>query len=99
MTMDATVNDLEWLFHHTPANLIVVSYDVWKEESTEISVTVGRAARRLNRMEKIWDVLYMNYGAIFAKTTRFSAVAEKLSIGGDGPHRFICCDCDIRESR
>ena len=99
MTMDATVNDLEWLFHHTLANLIVVSYDVWKEQSTEIPVTVGRAARRLNKMKVIWDVLWMKYGAIFAKTTRISAVAEKLSIGGEGPHRFMCCECHIKRSR
>ena len=41
----------------------------------------------------------MPYGAIFAKTSRISSFREKLHIGGDGPHRFICCDFDIRESR
>ena len=32
-----------------------VSYDVWLEESADIPVTVGRAARRLNKMKVIWE--------------------------------------------
>ena len=98
-TVDVTVDDLESFFFYTPANIVVVSYDVWLEESADIPVKVGRAVKRLNKLEVLWDVLWMRYGAIFAKTTRISAVAEKLSIGGEGPHRFMCCECHIKRSR
>ena len=98
-TVDVTVDDLESLFFYTIANIVVVSYDVWMEESAGIPVKVGRAVKRLNKLEVLWDVLWMRYGAIFAKTTRISAVAEKLSIGGEGPHRFMCCECHIKRSR
>ena len=99
VTTDATVDDFEWLFSKTPANLVVVSYDLWEEESHEISKKVRRAVGRLNKVKKVWDSLRMPYGSIFAKSSRISSISEKLIIGGDGPHRFICCDFDIRESR
>ena len=101
MTTDATVDDIEWLFSKTPANLVVVSYDLWEEESHEISKKVRRAVGKLNKVHgrKVWDSLRMPYGSIFAKSSRISSITEKLIIGGDGPHRFICCDFLIRESR
>ncbi len=99
MTEDATEEDITWLFSTTPANLVVVSYDIWEDESFEIVTTVRRAVARLNTTRKVWDSLRMPYGAFFAKTSRFSSIEEKLIIGGDGPHRFILCDFEIKDSR
>ena len=99
VTTEATEEDITWMFYTTPANLVVVSYDIWEDESRDISTTVRKAVGRLNRGHTVWDTLRMPYGAICAKTSRISSFREKLHIGGDGPHRFICCDFDIRESR
>ena len=98
-TVDVTVDDLESLFFYTLANIVVVCDDVWMEESASIPVKVGGAVKRLNKLEVLWDVLWMRYGAIFAKTTRISSISEKLSIGGEGPRRFMCCECHIKRSR
>jgi len=99
VTKDATEEDITWLFSNTPANLVVVSYDIWEDESRDIATTVRKAVERLNKGKTVWDTLRLPYGAICAKTSRISSFRETLHIGGDGPHRFICCDFDIRESR
>ena len=99
MTTDATEEDITWLFSTTPANLVVVSYDVWEDECDKIAKKVRRAVAILNKVRVVWDPLLLSYGAIYAKTSRFRSFGEKVSIGGDGPHRFICCDFNIRESR
>ena len=95
---DVSVDDLQWLFQATPANVVVVSYDVWREDNPSISFKLETAVERLNQAERLWEMLVMSHGAIVAKTTRISAVAEELSIGGDGPHRFICCEYHITQS-
>jgi len=40
----------------------------------------------------------MRHGAICARTSRISTVVEKLTIG-EGPHRFMCCESNIKGSR
>ena len=40
----------------------------------------------------------MRLVAIVARATRISRIAEKLKIG-EGPHRFMCCECHIKGSR
>jgi len=98
VTIEAAEDDLQWILLTTPADLVVVSYDNL-EEASAISARLRGAVRRVNQNRLIWELLRTQYGMVLAKTQRVGNITEKLQIGGDGPHRFICCDLYIRDSR
>ena len=91
------MDDLALLLSKTLANIVVVSFDDWTEEDPSTPIKVEEAVQTLNGEDKLWDAFWIPPFAIVAKTTRISAVAEKVQIDG-GPHKFIWCECHIIES-
>ena len=81
----------------TRANIVVVSYDEWKDTSSNTRETMIGAWQRFNRGGTMWNALWMRPGAVFVKTARISTVAEKLRINS-GPHRCTVVECLIRET-
>ena len=53
---EATVENLVWLLSATPANIVVVSYDVWMDDAVDnayqVASTVNEAVERLNKKEE-----------------------------------------------
>ena len=80
--------NLAWLFSKTPANIVVISFDDWTEEKPSTPGMVEEAVQILNGEVSLWDAFWIPHFAIVAKTTRISAVAEKVQID-EGPHKFI----------
>ena len=100
VTTDVTLADMVSLFSTTPANIVVVSYDAWMEELPSITSKLRKAVASLDtrEQENRWDAFLMRHAAICTQTSRISTVVEKLTIG-EGPHRFMCCECHIKGSR
>ena len=95
---EATVDDLQWLFSQTLANIVVVSYQDWSKWQA-VERTLEQAVHRLNGGEgPQWHELWLRPGAIFGKTSRISSVEEGLRIA-IGHHRFISVKCQVRKSR
>ena len=94
---EATVDDLQWLFSQTPANIVVVSYqDLSKWQAVER--TLEQAVHRLNGGEgPQWHELWLRPGAIFGKTSRISSIEEGMRIA-KGPHRFMTVKCQVKLS-
>ena len=98
VTAEATVDDLECLFSHTPANIVVVSYQDWKDKCHTVERTLEQAVHRLNGGEgPQWHELWLRPGAIFGKTSRISSVEEGVRIA-KGHHRFISVKCQVEKS-
>ena len=52
VTTDVTLKDLEWLLFHTPAQIVVISYDVRMDGPQTIPAKVGKAVENLNSKEE-----------------------------------------------
>ncbi len=76
VTREAAVADLKYLFGHTPGNIVIVSYDEWGDESTQIEAAVHRAVEELNKEEERRTALWGDMWCV---------------IGEDGAHRQ-CAD-------
>ena len=37
VTKDVAVEDLVWLLRRTPANIVVINFDVWAEDNTSLA--------------------------------------------------------------
>ena len=48
VTAEATVDDIERLFSHTLANIVVVSYQDWKDKGHTVERTMEQSVHRLN---------------------------------------------------
>ena len=94
---EATVDDLQWLFSQTPANIVVVSYQDWSKWQA-VERTLEQAVHRLNGGEgPQWHELWLRPGAIFGKTSRISSVEEGMRIA-KGHHRFMTVKCQVKLS-
>ena len=94
---EATLEDLVRLLSATPANIVVVSYDVWLDDHYQIASALNKAVKELTRDEELWQAVWSIFGAALGKTTRVAGVHWKLKID-EGPHRSLCCEVRIRNS-
>ena len=98
VTAEATVDDLERVFSHTLANIVVVSYQDWKDKCHTVERALEQAVHRLHGGEgPQWHELWLRPGAIFGKTSRISSVEEGMRIA-KGPHRFMTVKCQVKLS-
>ena len=51
---EATLEDLVWLLSKTPANIVVVSYDVWLDDHDQIASVLIKAVKELNKYGELW---------------------------------------------
>ena len=98
---EATVENLKRSLSATPANIVVVSYDVWLDDTVDkayqVASAVNKAVERLKRIEECWKAVWTSFGAVLGKANRAAGVHWKLKID-EAPHRSLCCEVRIRNS-
>ena len=95
------MEDVTYLLNATPANIVVVTYDVWMDDpfhnSYQVAHKVNKAVALLNEGEECWKTLWTKCGAVLGKTGRVDGL-RWLMKNDDGPHRSLCCEVLIRKS-
>ena len=97
VSKDVVVEDLVWLLRRTPANIVVINFDVWAEGNT-IRSTLSNALTELNGEGESWLRVWMQSGVVLGKSARIWDMRFMLKID-DGPHTFMYCECATRRSR
>ena len=63
---EATLEHLVWMMNATPANLVVVSYDVWLDERTaapyQVANAMNTAVEEVKQGEQQWKAAWSNFG-------------------------------------
>lgn len=95
---EANVETLVWLRAATPANIVVVSYDVWLDEGLEVAPALHKAVEQLNSKEDCWKAVWTKFGAVLGKTSRVAGVDWEMKID-KCPHILLCCEVRIRSSK